>query len=55
MNKKLADVLVELNWSDMDEFCEKVLSACLDDKGKPNDERYVALVLLEAAHLSISS
>lgn len=46
---ELAQSLIDLNWSDMDDFASYIVSAAVDDNGETNDQRYIAQVLLEWA------
>ncbi|MBW3095671.1 hypothetical protein [Pseudohoeflea coraliihabitans] len=48
-HEKLASILRELTWSEMDEFAEFIVNIATDDKEMPNDAHYIAETLLEWA------
>ena len=47
---ELARALLDLDWSDMEDFAHYITQVSTDDSGKPNDERYIAQSLVTWAH-----
>lgn len=47
--ENLAESLLELSWSDMDDFASRIEEIATDGNGKKNDPRYIAQCLLDWA------
>jgi hypothetical protein len=52
--EKLAKAILALDWSDMDDFAQEIVSAATDDNGEPNEERYISQALIQWARDLVS-
>lgn len=48
--EKIAEELLKLTWSEMDDFANRIVEISTDDEGNKNDERYISQCLLDWAH-----
>jgi hypothetical protein len=49
MTAKLAAVIKEMTWAEMDDFAEFIMDIATDDNGEKNDARYIAGALCGGA------
>ncbi len=53
MPTELANVLTDLNWTDMNDLAERIADIATDDNGEPNSAQYIAQELIGAAYDSL--
>jgi len=50
MMKQLANAIIELSWSDLDEFSQFIASIEIDDETALNNERIISMCLIDWAN-----
>lgn len=53
--KKLSAELMELKWSQLDDFAQRIHEISVDDNGDQNDVRYISQCLIDWANEVLSS